>query len=346
MNMETVQTVTGPAAFDQLGVILPHEHLFNDLTARIDDPAYGFSQSLTQATVSPENVWALRQDPYCCADNLRDKPVTDVVRELNAFAKIGGGTIVDATGSAGIGRNPWRLLEAAQKTGLNVIMSTAPYLEVFEAAGADLSADEIAQRIDDDLNIGVDDTGIKAGLIGEVGVSPEFTDQERRALRGAALAQTNNPHAALNIHMPGWQRRGDQVLKIVIDEAGVDPAKVSLAHSDPSGHDVDYQRRLLNRGVWLEFDMIGLDVTFPHEGVSPTVNQTAHAVAGLIEAGFDGQLLLSHDLFLKQMWSVNGGNGFSFVPTVFLELLAAAGVNDAIVKKLVTENPARMLTGH
>lgn len=70
----------------------------------------------------------------------------------------------------------------------------------------------------------------------------------------------------MNIHMPGWQRRGDEVLDILIKEMGVNPAKISLAHSDPSGKDIDYQRRMLDRGVWLEFDMIGLDISFPKEG--------------------------------------------------------------------------------
>lgn len=56
---------------------------------------------------------------------------------------------------------------------------------------------------------------------------------------------------------------GDEVLDIVLEEMNVSPAKVSLAHSDPSGKDVAYQRKMLDRGVWLEFDMIGLDITFP-----------------------------------------------------------------------------------
>lgn len=67
---------------------------------------------------------------------------------------------------------------------------------------------------------------------------------------------------------------------------GVSPNKVSLAHSDPSGKDVAYQRKMLDRGVWLEFDMIGLDITFPKEGIAPGVQETADAVAHLIELGY------------------------------------------------------------
>lgn len=81
------------------------------------------------------------------------------------------------------------------------------------------------------MNQGIGDTDIRAGMIGEIGVSPTFTEAEHNSLRAASLAQINNPHVAMNIHMPGWLRRGDEVLDIVLGEMGVSPNKVSLAHS-------------------------------------------------------------------------------------------------------------------
>ncbi len=181
-------------------------------------------------------------------------------------------------------------------------------------------------------------------MIGEIGVSPTFTEAEHNSLWAASLAQINNPHVAMNIHMPGWLRRGDEVLDIVLGEMGVSPNKVSLAHSDPSGKDVAYQRKMLDKGVWLEFDMIGLDITFPKEGIAPGVQETADAVAHLIELGYADQLVLSHDVFLKQMWAKNGGNGWGFVPDVFLAYLAERGVDKTILKKLCIDNPGRLLT--
>ncbi|VFS39592.1 phosphotriesterase [Salmonella enterica subsp. enterica serovar Typhimurium] len=71
---------------------------------------------------------------------------------------------------------------------------------------------------------------------------------------------------------------------------------------------------MLDRGVWLEFDMIGLDITFPKEGVAPGVQETADAVANLIALGYADQIVLSHDVFLKQMWAKNGGNGWGVCP--------------------------------
>lgn len=41
-----LQTVTGPVARKDMGLTLPHEHLFNDLSSVVDAPCYPFSQRL------------------------------------------------------------------------------------------------------------------------------------------------------------------------------------------------------------------------------------------------------------------------------------------------------------
>lgn len=112
-----------------------------------------------------------------------------------------------------------------------------------------------------------------------------------------------------------------------------------------SAADTAYQVGIADRGVWLEFDMIGMDITFPKEGEAPASRVSAAAVAGLVEAGHGHQVLLSHDVFLKQMWTRHGGNGFAFVPTVFAEMLQALGVGDDWIETLTRANPARMLSG-
>lgn len=340
-----VQTIRGPVPGNALGITLPHEHLFNDLSNVLDAPSYGFSAGLIDTEVSASVAWSLRHDPYCCADNIADKPVESVLGEIETFQAVGGQTVVDATSSPGIGRNPQRLHEAAQRTGLNIIMGCGTYLEKFDGTTITArSIDQQASTITAELRHGVAESGLRPGIIGEIGVSPMFTDAERAALRAAALAQLEHPSVALMIHLPGWQRRGHEVLDIVLDEIGVHPAKVVLSHMDPSGADTAYQHSVADRGVWLEFDMIGMDVTFPHEGTAPPVEATASAVTGLIQRGFGTNLLLSHDLFLKQMWVQHGGNGLAYVPTVFAELLAARGVPRDVLTTLLVDNPQEMLT--
>ncbi|VUS58342.1 phosphotriesterase [Klebsiella spallanzanii] len=338
-----IQTVTGPIRKEDMGLTLPHEHLFNDLSSVVDKPFYRWSEQIVGSCVCAGNQWALKHDPYCCADNMSKKDIDDVIEEIKSFMALGGKTIVDATGSESIGRDPLSLQEVALRTGINIVASSGPYLEKFEGEKLHQQVETLARIIVRELNEGIADTDIRAGMIGEIGVSPEFTDAEKNGLRAASLAQKDNPDVAINIHMPGWLRRGDEVLDIVLKEMGVSPEKVSLAHSDPSGKDLDYQRRMLDRGVWLEFDMIGLDITFPKEGVAPGVQETADAVSRLIELGYGNQIVLSHDVFLKQMWAKHGGNGWGFVPNVFLGYLASRGIDQESIKKLCIDNPANLL---
>ncbi|MEH0833688.1 phosphotriesterase-related protein [Pectobacterium cacticida] len=338
-----IQTVTGPIRKEDMGLTMPHEHLFNDLSSVVDKPYYPWSEQLVGTDVCARNQWALKHDPYCCADNMSKKDIEDVIDEIKNFMALGGKTIVDATGSASIGRDPLSLRAVAQRTGINIVASSGPYLEKFEGETLHQHVDTLARIIDRELNEGIADTGIRAGMIGEIGVSPEFTEAEKNGLRAAALAQKDNPNVSINIHMPGWLRRGDEVLNIVINEMSVSPTKVSLAHSDPSGNDLDYQCRMLDRGVWLEFDMIGLDITFPKEGTAPSVQETADAVSRLIRLGYGDQIVLSHDVFLKQMWAKHGGNGWGFVPNVFLGYLESLGIDQESIKKLCIDNPANLL---
>ncbi len=55
-----LQTVTGPVAREDMGLTLPHEHLFNDLSSVVDAPCYPFSQRLVDKKVTAEIQWALK----------------------------------------------------------------------------------------------------------------------------------------------------------------------------------------------------------------------------------------------------------------------------------------------
>ena len=181
---------------------------------------------------------------------------------------------------------------------------------------------------------------VRVGSIGEIGVGPSFTAAERATLVASCLAQVQTG-VPLFIHLPGWQRRGHEVLDIVV-EHGVDPSAVVLCHMDPSGKDTVYQREIADRGVWLEFDMIAMELNFPGEGQSPSVEDTVDAVAGLVHDGHADRLLLSHDIGLKVQWARNGGSGFAYVPTAFLPRLVEAGVDAGIAQSLMTTNPAAL----
>jgi phosphotriesterase-related protein len=339
-----VQTVLGPVPSAELGLTLPHEHLFNDLTEALHPGVRSFSAALADARVTPELAWLLREDPYACADNcgFDERDLDTVVAELEVFARAGGRTVVNNT--TGSGRNPAALVRVAEATGLNVVMAGGWCL----SHGDDhtLTDDDVEGMVTElvgEIRDGVvlpDGRTVRVGVIGEIGVGPRFTPAEHATLVASCRAQVQTG-VPLLIHLPGWQRRAHEVVDIVLAE-GVDPAAVVLCHMDPSGKDTVYQREVAARGVWLEFDMIAMPFNFPGEGQSPSVEDTVEAVRGLVADGHADRLLLSHDVFLKAMWTRNGGSGYGYVPTAFLPRLVEAGVPEATAQALVTTNPAAL----
>lgn len=333
--MTAVRTVLGEVDSTDLGLVLPHEHLVNDNGAAFREAAEPEVAALLDAPVSAELAWLLHDHPYESADNCRLDAPAAMADDLAGFAAIGGRTVLDLT-PPGIGRDPGRLVQLSQDTGVQVVMGSGWYLEPTHPPHlTTASVDDLVAELTSEFQPVRD---LRPGVIGEIGISPAFTGRERKALRAAALVQ-REVRVPLFVHLPGWLRRAHEVLDVVLDEEGVDPAAVVLCHMDPSGADQDYQRSVADRGVRLEFDMIGMPFYFAGEGQSPAPAQTATAVVGLVRAGFAGQLLLSHDLFLKAMLTRFGGNGLAYVPLIFADRLRRAGLDDAVVRSLMIDNP-------
>ncbi|MEV5831404.1 phosphotriesterase-related protein [Spirillospora sp. NPDC052242] len=336
-----VTTVTGPASSADLGLTLTHEHLRNDVRKAVGAPADPGLAFLRDARTTPELAWLLREEPYACLDHCTLDDDAAMLADLRAFAAAGGGTVVDVT-PGGLGRDPDVLRAFAERSGLRIVMGSGWYLEPYHPphlAGTDER--DLAAELVAEFTGGVAGTGVRPGVIGEIGVSPDFTPAEHRALRAAARAQRETG-VPLYVHLPGWQRRAHEVLDIVLDEYGVPPGAVVLCHMDPSHDDPGYQRAVADRGVWLEFDMIGMPFRYPGEGQSPAPHETAHAITWLVVHGYGGRLLLSHDVFLKSMLTAYGGNGFRYVPTLFVQRLADLGVPRDVAEGLLRDNPARL----
>ncbi|RNI24235.1 phosphotriesterase family protein [Flexivirga caeni] len=340
----TAQTVHGPIPVSELGMTLTHEHLFTDLREAWHPAATPLAAAIANEPVSASNAWLLREDAYCSMDNCQLDDEDAACDELVLFGATGGMTLVENT--TGVARNPAALVRVAQRTGVNVIMGSGWSLaHGNDDSYKDRNPDHLAQELVREIIGGVplaDGTRVRPGIIGEIGVGPSFTVSEHVTLIAACRAQCESGLPLL-IHLPGWQRRGHEIVDTVIAE-GVDPAAVVLCHMDPSGVDHSYQTELAARGVWLEFDMIGMQCNFPGEGRAPSAVDTAQVVARLIEEGLDSQLLLSHDVFLKSMLTRFGGNGYSFVPTIFTRMLKAEGVDARVVARLLTANPESLFT--
>lgn len=333
-----VHTVTGDIGSDELGFTLPHEHLLNSIEAGGLDPDPAFPEVFDHP-VTPSLAWLLRDHPFASRDNCVLDDPEDAATELDFYASLGGKSLVEVT-SEGQGRNRTSLAELSRRTGVQIVAGGGWYLERFHPARtASDSVDALTDYLLHDHRDTEDRREPRSGVIGEIGVSPAFTAREETSLRAACRVQ-REVGLPLYVHLPGFVRHGGRVLDVVLNEEGVAPAAVVLCHMDPSGQDPDYQRSLAARGVFLEFDMIGMPYRFtlPGEGDSPSVAQTAEAIGRLVASGFGDRLLFSHDLFLKGMLRKNGGNGLAFVPAVFLQRLVDNGLDESTVHGVNTRN--------
>lgn len=331
-----VMTVLGPIPASDLGITLPHEHILNDCRCWWHKPLEPERQHLATSPVHAGILGELRMDPFVNIDNcaLDDEPLA--VAELLAFRHAGGRTVVDPT-CRGIGRNPKALTRIAEATGLQIVMGAGYYLETShppEMRG--LSADAIADEIVAEALDGVD--GVRIGLIGEIGVSAEFTPAEAKSLRGAARAQARTG-LPLMVHLPGWFRHGRRVLDLVEAEGG-NLGHTVLCHMNPSCADPAYQEACAERGAFIEYDMIGMDFFYADQQAQcPSDEETAAAIARLVRRGFGHRLLLSQDVFLKMMLTRYGGFGYAHVLRHFVPRLRRHGLDEPAIRRLLIDNP-------
>ncbi len=297
-------TVTGPVEGQNLGVVLPHEHVF-------------FNHMLEY-----------RGDGLMQDERL-------AVIELERVVGAGGRTLVDVT-SGGIGREPEKLRRVAQATGLNIVMGSGWYRHPFlDRAYFDThSTDEIAADIVRDIEVGVGDSGVRAGIIGEIACDQVITAAEERSFRAAARAHLRTG-ATISTHAARWPI-GHAQLDILCQE-GADPRRIIIGHSD-SVHDTDYHVSLAERGAWVEFDNI--------DGQSAYDNALEiEFILNLVRAGHLGRILLSQDICLRSQFATYGGIGYTFLLTDFVPMLRNAGLADEQIAILLEDNPRRGLTG-
>ena len=332
-------TVTGAIAVSDMGITLPHEHILNDCRCWWHKPTEPERQHLATDRLHMGIIGELRMDPFVNLDNcaLDDEALADA--ELMHFKNAGGRTVVDPT-CRGIGRNPVALVRISKATGLNIVMGSGYYLQTSHPPELKhLSIDDVADEIVSEAHNGVGDTGIKIGLIGEIGVSSDFTADEEKSLRGAARAQRRT-QLPLMVHLPAWYRHAHRVLDIVGEECGVLNHTI-LCHMNPSGNDVDYQTSLAERGAFIEYDMLGMDYWYADQHVQcPSDEDNARAIAGIVNHGFGHRLLLSQDVFIKMMLSHYGGFGYAYVLKHFVPRLRRHGVSEKAITAMLISNPA------
>jgi len=338
MQAGQVQTVRGEISPDELGITMMHEHL----------------------RLPPAAFW-----PWITAPDggRRQDGLAFLSDATTQYAGLGGRTLVDVTASHHQ-PDPLMLRQLSETTGLNVIMSTGFYKEpLYPSLVLEWDVNDFVAFFVKELTEGAGDTGIKAGIIGEIGTfRHRINPREEKVLRAAARAhlRTGAPistHATLGT-------MGLAQLDI-LEQEGVDLSRVVIGHQDLQS-DVDTHEAIINRGAYVQYDTIGkeryeyviqenrgsweaapgLQVEYLAERHYRKDEDRLACLVELINRGHADHIMLSQDLSARESClnpDTHGEWGYAYLLGSFVPRLRGAGVSEEDIGLMLVENPRRFL---
>lgn len=311
--MSTIETALGPIDAAQLGTVLSHEHVLVSMGEDNHHYPWRYDWDATRA---------------------------NAIRELTEAKQGGIDTLIDLT-TPDLGRDVEYVRDVSRASGMNVIVATGIWRDIPRSFWT-RDIDEIADIFVREIEVGIGDSGIKAGCIKVAndmgGVSPEG----ERILRGAAraLKRTGCP---ISTHHWAPEEVGRRQVEVFLDE-GAPMDRIAIGHSADTT-DVAYLEDLLKTGVYLSMDR------YPGAAGRPNWEQRNATVKALIDRGWADKLMLGHDyapmaVVRGQEAPANTGpTRYLFVSTVAIPALMAQGVSQEAVDLMMREVPRRFLVG-
>lgn len=326
--MAQVESVRGPVDTADLGRTLMHEHVFVLSTEILQN--YG------------GEWWD------------EEERITDGVQKLKALVERGITTIVDPT-VIGLGRYIPRVqIINEQVPELNIIAATGlytfdelPHYFGYRGPGTILEGPELlADLFLRDIREGIADTGVKASFLKCVVEEKGLTPGVERVAKAVA-ATHRETGVPITVHTNAAHQTGTIALDLFAAE-GVDLSKVVVGHSGDS-NDLDYLRRLMDRGATIGMDRFGLDM----------FNTTADRVATIValnQQGYTDRMVLAHDAACYMDYFSGGvaqgllneaapNWNFNHISDHVLPALRQAGVSDSDIDVMLVQNPRRYFGG-
>src|SRR3954469_2789730 len=345
-----VMTVLGPIEPEALGTTLIHEHIVFDLSVYHEQRfGPGKSEPLPDEPLGIEHLWILKNDVARLRDNVHQRSLDIAVTELERFKEVGGSSVVEVS-SGGLVPNYDGLAQIAARTGLNIIAGTGYYIGASHPA--ELAAKSVGQVADEmlrDVVEGFPDlggTGVRAGVLGEIGTTEPLSETERTVLEatGRVQAQTGT---AIVLHPDSVHRTYEQIARTldILERAGAALDRVIISHCDDRLHpNYDSYAKLVARGCTLAFDTFGKQSYYVTRGRQyPSDEIRVETIARLVGDGLAGSVTLSHDVCYKTDLTRWGGDGYGHVCRNIVPRLQQAGVSQAAVEQMLVENPRRLL---
>ena len=340
-----VQTVLGIIEPDELGLTLPHEHFLIDTSVWHQPLTTAAERQLGHQPVTLDNLGWVRHNGFKSLDNLVLDDETLAVKEALLFKAEGGKTVIDVT-MDNCKRAPQALVRISRATGLNIIMGSGYY--VGEAQGPDFdrkSGEEIAEEIIRDILVGVRNTEIRSGIIGEIGCSWPLTDREKKSLQAAVYAQRATG-AAITVHT-GRDARSPLEIARFFEDAGADMSRVALGHLDREAYPMKNLQEIARTGCFIEFDQLGQPLYYAMDMGGgqkdrPSDFQVIRQIIELIAKGYLNQILLSQDVCEKIHLAAYGHAGYAHILRNMVPHMRSRGISEEEIRTIMVDNPKRL----
>jgi phosphotriesterase-related protein len=332
-----IHTVLGEIDAAELGPTSMHEHLLIDARVWYTPPREAPPED---PRMTMENLGFVRWNLVCLEDNLLLEDPDLAIKELKPVRELGGSGIVDLT-VIGIGRRIAELPRISRETGLHVMVGCGFYVHGSHPDWVETSSvDELTTLMIGELNDGIEDTGIRPALIGEIGTSEPVTDRERKVVTAAGRAGAETG-AAVNIHLDPRGTRALEVLDLLVAE-GMEPGRVVFSHMDEH-LDEGYHREVAESGAILEYDTFGSEFYFGELFKDPTDLERFQYVRFLVENDWGDRLVLGCDVWVKAALRAYGGMGYDHLLRRCVPAFRETGVDEATIQRMLVETPRRIL---
>ena len=339
-----IKTVLGLIDPQDLGLTMTHEHLLIDFSVMFNPTPDVTTQRMAHAPVSMENLGWIRQYCYSNLDNLLVLDEDTAIEEATLYQRHGGGAIVDAT-TIGIGRDPLALARISRGAGVHVVMGAGYYVDAAQPNQINQKDEnDIYQEITKDIQIGVGNTGIKAGIIGEIGCTWPLMPNEIKVLKASAQAQLETG-ASILIH-PGRDEKAPIEILSILADSGADISRVIMGHLDRTVSSIDILEELADTGCVLEWDLFGNEVSFyqPSDFDMPSDAERLNFIRHMIDIGLGDRIVISHDICTKHRLVRYGGHGYGYIPEHIIPRMRNKNFEESEIQAITKDTPARLLT--
>ena len=177
--MTKIQSVLGEIDTSKLGFTLSHEHVVVS------------SAGIPQ--IYPEFI-------------RRDESIAEGVRQLSAAKKEGVDSIIDVS-TLDLGRDIKLMEQVSRESGVNIICATGTWRDIPRAFW-NASSDSVASLYVREIEEGIENTKIKAGIIKVANDMGGVTREGEIILRAAARAQKKNRSTDFDTHLGSRTSRG------------------------------------------------------------------------------------------------------------------------------------------